>query len=304
MDRGEGQEQNLASADGLDGVAAGASARVGEILEEAEQHGRDVNAEAERAAAEIHSGAEAEVEQIVAEAREAAREAARERAEQLAALQAALTARGPAVIEGLEGAGVTRARLEAVIEALGAAAARVHEEAEAGDPASPGDSEAPAEAERAEEAGEGEAEAAAEVVDAEPDTAEAEAAVVDAEVVEEGPVVDDPVAAAEDLARPLAEAEPEPQPQAEDASSNGALAEDHHGATPGNGAVAYHGPLPEGAPLARKPMRSRERDARFAALLLAVQGRPRGEVEDHLRHEYGFADCEPILDEVFGRTPA
>jgi hypothetical protein len=56
--------------------------------------------------------------------------------------------------------------------------------------------------------------------------------------------------------------------------------------------------------MARQPVRTRERDARFAALLLAVQGRDRGDVEAHLRSEYGFADCEPILDDVFGPTPA
>jgi hypothetical protein len=56
--------------------------------------------------------------------------------------------------------------------------------------------------------------------------------------------------------------------------------------------------------MARRPRRSRERDARFAALLLAVQGRARHEVDAHLRTEYGFDDVEPILDEVFGRATA
>jgi phage/plasmid primase-like uncharacterized protein len=92
----------LASLQGLEGVAAGASARVGEILEGAERIAREVHAEADRAAAASRRSAEQEVERIAQEAREAARAAARERAEELTALQAALTARGPAVVEGLE----------------------------------------------------------------------------------------------------------------------------------------------------------------------------------------------------------
>jgi hypothetical protein len=80
------------------------------------------------------------------------------------------------------------------------------------------------------------------------------------------------------------------------ASANGSEADSSNGATP------YDGPLPEGAPLVRRP-RTRRSDVRFAAVLLAVQGQERDEVEHHLRNEYGAADCEPILDEVFG-TPA
>jgi hypothetical protein len=67
---------------------------------------------------------------------------------------------------------------------------------------------------------------------------------------------------------------------------------------------AFDGELPEGAPLARKPERSRDRDARFAALLMALQGRDRGDVEAHLRSKYDFKDCGAILDEVFGRADA
>jgi hypothetical protein len=255
MDQGEGQEHNLS---GAEGVAAEAGARVGRILEEAEDHGRKLNDEAEQAAAETRRSAEHEAERIAVEARESARAAARERAQQIAELQAALTSRGPAVVDGLEGAGLTRARLEALIEALAASAERVLAEAEVGAPGVP--SEDPDEPERATSDG-----------DEEP-------AAVEGPDAEEPAESQDRVAAAETLAQPVSDEAPS--------------------------AEAHPGPVPEGAPLARKPVRSRERDARFAALLLAVQGRDRGDVKAHLRSEYGFADCDPILDEVFGRTPA
>ncbi|HEX8648432.1 MAG TPA: hypothetical protein VF715_16185 [Thermoleophilaceae bacterium] len=320
----------MASLQGLEGVAAGASARVGEILAEAERIARDVHAEADRAVAASRRSAEQEVERIAEEAREAARAAARERAEELAALQAALTARGPAVVEGLEGAGVTRARLEAVIEALGAAAGDVTAAAEEGDPrvgAAPGP-----EAEASPDAEASPASAPASAPDAEPepdgsfdtaaaspvsetaagegedpapeDSAEAAAAEVAAAEAGHADAKADPVAVAEDLAKPVAhavpaEAAPDDPAPADGDERGGALAP-----APLNGDGAYDGSLPEGAPLARKPQRSRERDARFAALLLAVQGRPRDEVDAHLRSEYGFADVEPILDEVFGPARA
>lgn len=270
MDRGDSQSEMPAGDQGVDGVAAGASARVGDILAEAERLGRTVNDEAERAVAEVRAAAEKEVERIAAEAREAAREAARARATRLAELQAALTARGPAVVDGLEGAGITRARLEALIEAFTATAVRVVAEAEGGDPR---DADESAADEEAEPAGAAEAEEPA----AEPE-----------EPAEQED--DDAVAAAEDLAEPL------------DGGSHAGGNGDGNGF---NGEPArYDGPLPEGAPMARRPKRSRERDARFAALLLAVQGRERADVETHLRREHGFDDCEPILDEVFGRAPA
>lgn len=301
MDRGEGQEHNLSSAEG---VAAAASSRVGAILAEAERDGRAVNDAAERTAAETLRSAQQEVERSVAEVRESAREAARERVERLAALQAALTSRGPAVVDGLEGAGITRARLESLIEALEAAAERVMAEAEAGEPASgtiasAGEGgTAPAAAEEHEaspdDSGEGDEPGEPDVADAgassgEPD---AEAAHVD------------PVAAAEGLAQPVADAVTTDEPE----SGSGDETPTEPGNAGGDGSddvpERYEGPLPEGAPLARRPVRSRERDARFAALLLAVQGRDRVDVKAHLRAEYGFQDCDPILDEVFGRTPA
>ena len=295
MDRGEGQEDNLASAPGLEGVAAGASARVGEILAEAEQHAHDANAEAEREAAGIRRAAEYEAEQIAADTREAARAAARERAAELAALQSALTARGPAVVEGLEGAGLTRARLEAVIEALAAAAERVTAEAEEGDPS--GSAEAEVDSEPEQDAAEASASEAGEASAPEPEPEP------ESELAPEPET--DPVAAAEDLAKPLPDKDSSDHAdhEADGAADDSVLNRNGHHGAPAE-PVAYDGPLPEGAPLARRPLRSRERDARFAALLLAVQGRPRDEVEDHLRNEYGFDDVASILDEVFGRTPA
>lgn len=293
MDRGEGQRDNLASLEGLEGVAANASARVGEILAEAERLARDVHAEADRAAAATRGSAEAEAERIAEEAREAARAAARERVEELATLQAALTGRGPAVVEGLEGAGMTRARLEAVIEALAAAAEQVLAEAEDGDPHAPGEA-AEQGADAAEDAG-GSDTAAGEAEDAAAEEDGGTAA------IEETPeAASDPVAAAEDLAKPVAGAVPAGGAEAGAVPAVPSV----NGDGGGNGSAPYEGTLPDGAPLARKPKRSRERDARFAALLLAVQGRPRDEVDAHLRSEYGFADVEPILDEVFGPAPA
>jgi hypothetical protein len=262
MDQGEGQEHNLSSAEGF---AADASSRVGRILEEAEEHGRSVIAAAEQAAGETRSSAEIEAERIAAEARESAREAARERARQLAELQSALTSRGPAVVDGLEGAGLTRARLEALIEALGAAGERVLGEAEAGELGIPGEgSDPPGESTAA-----GEEDGSREVTDSSEG----------ADSQEPAASAQDPVAIAEDLAQPVA-------------------------GEPSEAGGPDIPQIPEGAPLARRPGRSRERDARFAALLLAVQGRDRGDVKAHLRSEYGFADCDPILDEVFGRAPA
>jgi hypothetical protein len=64
----------------------------------------------------------------------------------------------------------------------------------------------------------------------------------------------------------------------------------------------FDGPLPEGAPMARRP--SRAADARFAAVLMAIQGQDRDQVAEQLERDYGVDDCEPLLDDVFGRTPA
>lgn len=215
MDRGEAKDE-VTQGPPQGEVAADASERVGEILSKAELEGRAVREAAERDAAATERAAQEEADRLLEEARESARAAGRERADALAALRTALANRGPALLEGLQDAGETRRRVEALMAALDAAAERILETADSDEPV-----EAPAEA-------------------------------------------------------------------SEDGSSNGA--------TP------YDGPLPEGAPLARKP-RTRQSDVRFAAVLLAVQGQERDEVEQHLRNEYGAADCDPILDEVFG-TPA
>ena len=288
MDRGEGRTELTAGEQGIESVAADASARVGAILAEAEQRGRELNEEAARAAAATLREAEAEVERIVDEAREAARAAARERASRLAGLQAALATRGPALLEGLEGAGMTRARLEALIDALASSAEGVVSEAEAGEPTDGAAGDAPETAAREEADPAGDEGAVAGGAATEPREADGEDPAPD----EAG---EDPVAAGE-LAQPFdGDAEGDGSGGPDPALSGGN----------GDGAPArYDGPLPEGAPLARKPVRSPERDARFAALLLAVQGRERGDVEAHLRNEYGFDDCEPILDEVFGSTSA
>lgn len=229
-------------------VAAGASARVGSILSEAERDAAALREEAERQAAQAERAGREEAERIVAEAREGALAAGRERAEKLLALRDAIAARGPKLVEGLDGAGLTRKRLEALMAALEAAAERVVAEADA--PAPDSDVAETAAGEEAEEA-------------------------------------EPPVSAAE---------EPDPTPATETPGVDG----DGDPDAP----VPYDGPLPKGAPMARKP-RARSSDVRFAAVLLAVQGREREEVERHLRSDYGAADdCDPILDEVFGPARA
>jgi hypothetical protein len=257
MDRGDRTRDDVTG--GLpqgDSVASDASARVGEILSAAEQEGAAVRKAAEREAAATERTAREEAERILADAREAARTAGRERADRVLALRGAIAARGPALVEGLEGAGLTRRRLETLIEALDAAAERMLAEADA-----------PVGQVGSEKAVESETDAPKETQTAPEETdspAEAEAS----------------------------SDEPEPVPHDGD-GSNGDRAD---------GAEPYDGPLPEGAPMMRKP-RTRQSDVRFAAVLLAVQGQEREEVEHHLRNQYGAADCEPILDEVFG-TPA
>jgi hypothetical protein len=242
MDRGHGTRDEVTG--GLpqgESVASEASARVGEILSVAEREGDAVREAAERDAAATERAAREEAERILADATEAARASGRERADRVLALRAAIAARGPALVEGLESAGLTRRRLEALIEALDAAAERVLAEADA-------------------PVGEADLEAAAE------------------------PEQDAPKETDADVA-----ADTQPDDEADvSSSSNGS-----------DGAEPYDGPLPEGAPMMRKP-RTRHSDVRFAAVLLAVQGQEREEVEDHLRNQYGAADCEPILDEVFG----
>jgi hypothetical protein len=61
-------------------------------------------------------------------------------------------------------------------------------------------------------------------------------------------------------------------------------------------------PLPEGAPIARRP--KRVSSARFAAVMMAIQGCDRAEVEAHLAREHGLEDPSQLLDDVFGRADA
>src|SRR2546421_3579588 len=60
-------------------------------------------------------------------------------------------------------------------------------------------------------------------------------------------------------------------------------------------------PLPEGAPIARRPGRS---NARAAAVLMAIQGIERDQVAERLEREHGLADSDQLLDDVFGRADA
>jgi cell division septum initiation protein DivIVA len=320
MDRGEHLKQDRSNAGAFDGVAAGASARVGEILREAERHARDCDAEAERAALSTESAARADAERLFEDARAEALRVARERADHIAAIQAKLRTRGPAVLEGLEGSGATRARIEALIEALAASAGEVLAEAEAELPTELGDIDPDIRGKDGPAADEPEEEAAAEPAGA---AADAPAVGPEAEPDEgadgapEGPRPiaslehaaaapnGDAVSSRVETAAPNGEAVAS---MVETALPNGAASanRDVNGAG-STGPLRYDGPLPEGAPLARRPRRSKERDARFNALLLALQGHDRAEVEERLCEDYDPDDCARILDEVFGRpadTPA
>jgi hypothetical protein len=288
MDRGEHLRHEGSDAGAFDGVAAGASARVGEILSEAEGQARDCDREAARAAQATEDAARADAERLFEEARAEALRVARERVDHLAAIQAKLRTRGPAVLEGLEGSGATRARIEALIEALAAAADDVIAEAEAPvelggiDPDIRGKDDTVAE-----EAADAEPEDAAaepEGADAEPEDAATGGSAAEPEEGADG---------AEQDGQPLVTLEP---PAATDAKGEAVATNGSNG----HQSVRYDGPLPDGAPLVRRPLRSEERDARFTALLLALQGHDRAEVEERLCEDYDPEDCARILDEVFG----
>jgi hypothetical protein len=60
-------------------------------------------------------------------------------------------------------------------------------------------------------------------------------------------------------------------------------------------------PLPEGAPMVRKPKRS---NPRFTAVMMAIQGSSREDVADHLAREHGLEDSKELLDDVFGTADA
>src|SRR5436305_1834711 len=68
--------------------------------------------------------------------------------------------------------------------------------------------------------------------------------------------------------------------------------------------LAKAGGLPEGAPMVGRPAHSGDQasDARFAAVLMAIDGGERGDIEDHLGSEYGEDGWDELLDELFGRT--
>jgi hypothetical protein len=214
-----------------DSVAAGTSARVNEVLERAEARGRAIRELAERDAAATEDGARQEAERLMDEARQAAQDAACERVQRIAELRSSIAARAGSLVEGLEGAELTRARLEELVAALGAAADAVL--AEAG--LEPGDAHVHA---------------------------------------------------------------PVPQRSAEQDEEQ---TESADGEAP-DVRTPHDGPLPEGAPMVRRPKRLQE--ARFAAVLMAIQGQERGDVEQKLVDEYGVADCDQLLNDVFGRVDA
>ena len=70
-------------------------------------------------------------------------------------------------------------------------------------------------------------------------------------------------------------------------------------------AVQRHdGGLADGAPMMRMPQRAgeREADARFTAVVMAIEGGQREQIADHLRTEYGENGWDALLDELFGRV--
>ncbi|HEX8075586.1 MAG TPA: hypothetical protein VF545_11460 [Thermoleophilaceae bacterium] len=239
-----------------DSVASGTSARVGAILSRAEARGRAIRDESERQAQAVEDAARAEARRIHDDARRAAQAAARERVRDISALRASIAARAGSLVDGLEGAELTRVRLEELVAVLGDAADALL--ADAGGEAVA----APLPAARGEAGDEGDA----------------------------------------DGARADARSGAEAASPARDGSSTGDGAPAVPGARPPAGAVPYEGQLPDGAPMARRPTRARE--ARFTAVLMAIQGIDRAGVEDHLQREFGDADCDQLLDDVFGRADA
>lgn len=294
MDRGEQQRDERV--DAFDGVADETSRRVREVLAESERHARELDDEAGLAGAAVAEGAAEEAERLFEDARAKARQVARDRADHLAAIQASLTARGPAVLEGLEGAGATRAGIEALIAALAETAERVLAEADAGEPRgsaaeADGSTEQEPDDEASDDSGETSEEVIVDAVVVDDPVEDAEDAVSDADATVSSPVEEDDATEGDGApaAEPVAFAGPD---------GNGS------GRETGDGAAPYEGTLPEGAPMVRRPERTRERDVRFSALILALQGRDRGEVEERLRTEHDVKDPAPILDEVFGRADA
>jgi hypothetical protein len=61
-------------------------------------------------------------------------------------------------------------------------------------------------------------------------------------------------------------------------------------------------PLPEGAPIVRRPARASS--ARYTAVVMAIQGSDREAVAERLARDHGLEDADELLDDVFGRADA
>jgi len=92
----------------------------------------------------------------------------------------------------------------------------------------------------------------------------------------------------------------ERSPAAPAAPTDGATSPE--GATPPDTARRYEGEMPEGAPMMRMPSRSADpaADARYCAVLMAIEGRDRSEIDERLRSQYGGDGWDELLDELFG----
>jgi hypothetical protein len=267
------------------GVASEASARVGEVLARAEAWAREIRERAERSASETRRTARHEAEGIAAEARRAVEAAAVERVHQISALRASIAARAGSLVEGLEGGELTAARLDELVAALGEAEVRILREV--------GGTVEPAQTGRREAAARG----------------------GDRDVIAwparpgERPAGAGPAAAGPPAARPATATaqdgavDPEPSaPAAHDATAAPPAVERAVEPSPRGAPEPIADPLPEGAPIARRPKRASS--ARFAAVMMAIQGCDRAEVEAHLAREHGLEDAGQLLDDVFGRADA
>jgi hypothetical protein len=255
------------------GVASEASARVGEVLARAEAWAREIRERAERSASETRRTARHEAEGIAAEARRAAEAAAIERVHEISELRASIAARAGSLVEGLEGGELTAARLDELVAALGEAEVRILQEVGgAVEPARPRKGEAPARPARG----------------------------------GDRDVIAWPARPGERPATPTAPegvAEPEPAvPAAHEAQAPPEAAEPAVEPAPPGAPEPLRDPLPEGAPIARRPRRASS--ARFAAVMMAIQGCDRAEVEAHLAREHDLEDSSQLLDDVFGRADA
>ncbi|MEA2353753.1 MAG: hypothetical protein QOJ14_2167 [Thermoleophilaceae bacterium] len=61
-------------------------------------------------------------------------------------------------------------------------------------------------------------------------------------------------------------------------------------------------PLPDGAPIVRRPARASS--ARYTAVVMAIQGSDREAVAERLARDHGLEDADELLDDVFGRADA